>query len=123
MNSVDITERVQLETKILEVMHQERKRVGIALHDDLGHDLLAVAITSRLLSDKLKTISSELSEEAATIEQALWKCIGDVRDLSHGLIPFKNYGLEFREMLDAVALTISRKYNLNASLKLIRTLI
>jgi hypothetical protein len=26
MNSVDITERVQLETKILEVMHQERKR-------------------------------------------------------------------------------------------------
>ncbi len=60
MNSVDITERVQLETKILEVMHQERKRVGIALHDDLGHDLLAVAIKSRLLSDKLKSISTDL---------------------------------------------------------------
>lgn len=118
MNSVDITERVQLETKILEVMHQERKRVGIALHDDLGHDLLAVAITSRLLSDKLKTISSELSEEAATIEQALRKCIGDVRDLSHGLIPFKNYGLEFREMLDAVALTISRNYKLECQFKI-----
>lgn len=113
MNSIDITERVQLETKILEVMHQERKRVGIALHDDLGHDLLAVAIKSRLLSDKLKATSPEISEEAGAIEQALRKCIGDVRDLSHGLIPFKNYGLEFREMLDAVALTISRNYKLD----------
>ncbi len=112
MNCVDITERVQLETKILEVMHQERKRVGITLHDDLGHDLLAVAIKSRLLSDKLKTSLPELSIEAGEIEQALRKCIGDVRDLSHGLIPYKNYGLEFREMLDAVALTISRNYKL-----------
>ncbi|HPJ41898.1 MAG TPA: histidine kinase [Spirochaetota bacterium] len=118
MNSVDITERVQLETKILEVMHQERKRVGIALHDDLGHDLLAVAIKSRLLSDKLKGVSSELSEEAGAIEKALRKCIGDVRDLSHGLIPFKNYGLEFREMLDAVALTISRNYKLECEFKI-----
>lgn len=118
MNSVDITERVQLETKILEVMHQERKRVGIALHDDLGHDLLAVAIKSRLLSDKLKGVSSELSEEAGAIEQALRKSIGDVRDLSHGLIPFKNYGLEFREMLDAVALTISRNYKLECEFKI-----
>ena len=118
MNSVDITERVQLETKILEVMHQERKRVGIALHDDLGHDLLAVAIKSRLLSDKLKGVSPELSEEAGAIEKALRKCIGDVRDLSHGLIPFKNYGLEFREMLDAVALTISRNYKLECEFKI-----
>ncbi|HOP64397.1 MAG TPA: ATP-binding protein [Spirochaetota bacterium] len=114
MNSIDITERVQLETKILEVMHQERKRVGITLHDDLGHDLLAVAIKSRLLSDKLKDVSEELSCEAGEIEKALRACIGDVRDLSHGLIPYKNYGLEFREMLDAVALTISRNYKIKS---------
>ncbi len=118
MNSTDITERVQLETKILEVMHQERKKVGIALHDDLGHDLLAVAIKSRLLSDKLKTISDELSTEAGEIENAIRKCIGDVRDLSHGLIPYKNYGLEFREMIDAVALTISRNYELKYEFKI-----
>lgn len=118
MNSIDITERVQLETKILEVMHQERKRVGITLHDDLGHDLLAVAIKSRLLSDKLKAISPEFSIEAGEIEQALRKCIGDVRDLSHGLIPYKNYGLEFREMLDAAALTISRNYKLKCEFKI-----
>lgn len=118
MNSMDITERVQLETKILEVMHQERKRVGITLHDDLGHDLLAVAIKSRLLSDKLKTIAPELSAEAGEIEHALRKCIGDVRDLSHGLIPYKNYGLEFREMLDAAALTISRNYKLKYEFKI-----
>lgn len=112
MNSTDITDRVQLETRILEVMHEERKRVGITLHDDLGHDLLAVAIKSRLLSDKLKSFSEELSVEAGQIEISIKNCINEVRNLSHGLIPYKNYGLEFREMLDAAALTIERNYKI-----------
>ena len=114
MNSSDITERVQLETRILEVMHQERKRIGITLHDDLGHDLLAVAIKSRLLSDKLKSISQELSADAGHIEISIRNCISEVRNLSHGLIPYKNYGLEFREMLDAAALTIEKNYKVNS---------
>ena len=108
MSASDITERVQLETKILEVMHNERKRVGISLHDELGHDLLAVAIKSRLLSDRLRPISTELSSEILDIEKSIRICIDKVRELSHGLIPYKNYGLEFTEMIDAVSLIISK---------------
>jgi len=113
MSASDITERVQLETKILEVMHQERKRVGISLHDELGHDLLAVAIKSRLLSDRLKSLSVELSSEILSIEQSIRSCIDKVRKLSHGLIPYKNYGLEFTEMIDAVSLIVSKNCDVN----------
>ncbi len=112
-NSNDITDRVQLEARILEVIHKERKKIGISLHDDLGHDLLAVAIKSRLLADRLRSVSEEMSTEVYDIETALKNAMTEVRRLSHGLIPYKNHGLEFREMIDAIALTIERDYSLN----------
>jgi len=111
-NSSDITGRVQLEARILEVIHTERKKIGITLHDDLGHDLLAVAIKSRLIYDRLKSISPELAGEVHEIETAIKSAIDEVRRLSRGLIPYKNSGLDFREMIDAIALTIERDYKL-----------
>ncbi len=113
LNSSDITNRVQLEARILEVIHKERKKIGISLHDDLGHDLLAVAIKSRLIADKLKPTSAELSLEVNEIEKGIKNAINEVRRLSHGLIPYKNHGLEFKEMIDAVALTIERDYKIH----------
>jgi PAS domain S-box-containing protein len=113
LNSNDITDRVQLEARILEVIHKERKKIGISLHDDLGHDLLAVAIKSRLLADRLKPSSIEFSLEVNEIEKGIKNAINEVRRLSHGLIPYKNHGLEFKEMIDAVALTIERDYKLH----------
>jgi len=112
LNSNDITDRVQLEARILEVIHKERKKIGISLHDDLGHDLLVVAIKARLLADKLKSVSKEIAGEVNEIENAIKNAINEVRRLSHGLIPYKNHGLEFKEMIDAVALTIERDYKL-----------
>jgi len=118
LNSNDITDRVQLEAKILEVIHKERKKIGISLHDDLGHDLLAVAIKSRLLADKLKSVSTEMSVEVNEIENAIKSAINEVRRLSHGLIPYKNHGLEFHEMIDAAALTIERDYKLHCEFQI-----
>lgn len=121
-NSNDITDRVQLEARILEVIHKERKKIGISLHDDLGHDLLAVAIKSRLLADRLHSVSEEMSGEAHEIETALKNAMTEVRRLSHGLIPYKNHGLEFKEMIDAVALTIERDYNLKCDFQIDETI-
>lgn len=118
LNSNDITDRVQLEAKILEVIHKERKKIGISLHDDLGHDLLAVAIKSRLIADKLKTVSPDMSVEVNEIENAIKNAINEVRRLSHGLIPYKNHGLEFHEMIDAAALTIERDYKLQCEFQI-----
>jgi len=62
-NGKDITDRVQLETEILKAIRQERKRIGILLHDDLGHDLLAADIRLKLLSDRICSVSPEISDE------------------------------------------------------------
>ncbi len=114
-NSNDITERVQLEARILEVIHTERKKIGISLHDGLGHDLLAVAIKSRLIYDKLKQASPELAEGVREIETSIKVAIDEVRCLSRGLMPYKNSGLDFKEMLDAISLTIEKEYKLKSN--------
>lgn len=112
-NSNNITERVQLEAAILKATYRERKKIGINLHDDLGHDLLAIDIRLKLLSDRIKLISPETSVELAEIQNSVKDMMNDVRRLSHGLIPFKNQGLDIREMLDAANIMMYKYYSLH----------
>ncbi|HPS58390.1 MAG TPA: histidine kinase [Spirochaetota bacterium] len=114
-NGRDITDRVQLEAGILKAISQERKRIGILLHDDLGHDLLAADIRLKLLSDRIHDVAPETSEELVEIEKSVKYMMNDVRRLSHGLIPFKNQGLDLREMLDAASIMMSKYYGLQCS--------
>ncbi len=111
----DITDRVQLEAGILKAIYEERKRIGILLHDDLGHDLLAADIRLKLLSDRIRNVSPEISGELVEIEKSVKDMMNDVRRLSHGLIPFKNQGLDLREMLDAASIMMSKYYGLQYS--------
>lgn len=111
----DITDRVQLEAGILKAISQERKRIGILLHDDLGHDLLAADIRLKLLSDRIRDVAPETAGELVEIEKSVKDMMNDVRRLSHGLIPFKNQGLDLREMFDAASIMMSKYYGLNYS--------
>lgn len=110
----DITDRVQLEAGILKAIYQERKRIGILLHDDLEHDLLAADIRLKLLSDRIHDVAPEISVELVEIEKSVKDMMNDVRRLSHGLIPFKNQGLELREMLDAAKIMMTKYYGLQS---------
>lgn len=111
----DITDRVQLEAGILKAIQQERKRIGILLHDDLGHDLLAADIRLKLLSDRIRDVAPDTAVELVEIEKSVKDMMNDVRRLSHGLIPFKNQGLDLREMLDAAAIMMYKYYGLQCS--------
>lgn len=111
----DITDRVQLEARILKAIYQERKRIGILLHDDLGHDLLAADIRLKLLSDRIHDVAPEISVELVEIEKSVKDMMNDVRRLSHGLIPFKNQGLELKEMLDAAIIMMNKYYGVQCS--------
>ena len=111
----DITDRVQLEATILNAISRERKRIGILLHDDLGHDLLAADIRLKLLSDRIRDVAPEIAVELVEIEKSIKDMMNDVRRLSHGLIPFKNQGLDLKEMLDAASIMMSKYYGLQYS--------
>ena len=83
----DLTNQVRLEREILEASHNERRQIGMELHDNLSHGLLDLAIRSKVLSNSLMHEYPSLSRDADTISTGLTKAIETTRNLAHGLFP------------------------------------
>lgn len=84
------TERVAYAKQLIHAKEEERKAIGKALHDDLGHKVLS--IKNAVQSIAQQEHSSRQSNAIALIDEA----IKDVRDLSHLLYPsiIEHIGLE-----------------------------
>ena len=87
LNSRDITENVKLERSIVDIGQEERRQIGIELHDGLSHDLLTIAIKSRLLAESLRDSSASDASVAYEIERRINKAIEDTRNLAKGISP------------------------------------
>ena len=73
-------ERTAFAKRILQAKEQERRSIGKALHDSLGHKILAIKAS-------LGSVNSNRSEDRTETEQLLKEAITEVRDLSHLLYP------------------------------------
>ena len=79
----DVTERKELEEKLLAIGMEERRRIGRELHDQLGQQLTGIAFLARTLAD-----DGESPEEAAhEIEEEARDAITRIRHLARGLDP------------------------------------
>ncbi len=86
-NSMDITERVQFEKEMVQISENERRDIGIELHDGLAQNLLHIAIKTSMLSSRLNGKSLPESSEAEEIENLINRAINDTRSLAKGLFP------------------------------------
>ncbi len=87
MNCRNTTRELQQEMEILNSTERERRRIGIELHDGLSHELLDIAIKSRMLADHLHDLDLPESEEALEIERKINQAITTTRGMAHGLFP------------------------------------
>lgn len=87
MNLNDISEKIELQKQILNIGQQERRKLGMILHDGISHKLLSIAIKSKVLFEELKEKSLEEAGEAFEIEESINKTIEEVRRLARGLYP------------------------------------
>jgi two-component system CheB/CheR fusion protein len=84
---MDLTELRALETRAAEISERERERFGQDLHDGLGQDLTAVALSAGLLKARLEGVAPELGHQASTIEALARKAIAKTRALAKGIYP------------------------------------
>lgn len=84
------TERIAYAKQIMHVKEEERKAIGKALHDELGHKVLAIKSSVQAISEQDN--GSYKSNSLAMLDEA----IKEVRDLSHLLYPsiIEHIGLE-----------------------------
>ncbi|MFP4444534.1 MAG: PAS domain S-box protein, partial [Spirochaetia bacterium] len=84
----NITERKQLERRILEISEEERRRLGRDLHDSLGQHLAGTLFQSRFLHSALEESGKDnLAEQAGRVEKLLEEAVTQCRDIAKGFFP------------------------------------
>lgn len=83
----EISERRRLEDEILTIGEEEKQRIGQDLHDDLGQNLLGIALMAKLLEDRSKGQPQGEAKTAGEIARRANEAIQKTRDLARGLFP------------------------------------
>ncbi|MEM7013001.1 MAG: PAS domain S-box protein [Verrucomicrobiota bacterium] len=92
---VDITERKELEQKVLEISEAEQRRIGQDIHDDLCQQLASIGCLTKVVEQQLKAIYEDGAESLARIGEMISQANVRAREIAHGLAPsmLQNEGL------------------------------
>jgi PAS domain S-box-containing protein len=93
--NIDITERKRLEREIIETSDSEMRRIGHDLHDGVGQQLTALALSCASMQHELHDQAPQCVDSMKKIGSELHEVIRHIRMLSHGLAPvsFEENGL------------------------------
>ncbi|MEM7465580.1 MAG: 7TM diverse intracellular signaling domain-containing protein [Pseudomonadota bacterium] len=113
VTSVRERERISFAKQLLRAKEEERKEIGKALHDDLGHKILSIKNAINLIPKKEGDLNQ--SNALAMADEA----VKEVRDLSHLLYPsiIEHLGLE-KAISNVVSTGLNGsdiKFNINIS--------
>jgi PAS domain S-box-containing protein len=84
---IDISEREQLETALLNISSREQRRIGQDLHDGLGQHLTGIAFMAKVHEAKLAEKQVTEAADAAKIVRLVNEAIDKTRELARGLHP------------------------------------
>lgn len=113
---LDLTEIRALESRAAEIAERERERFGQDLHDGLGQDLTALALSSGLLKARLAGLTPELAAQAAEIEGIARQAIGKARALARGIYPVGLVPNALPDFLKGVARLARETFHVNVDL-------
>jgi signal transduction histidine kinase len=108
-----MAERRRLEHEILEIADNERRRIGLDLHDDLGQKLTGVALMSKGLQTRLTKNGSEASQEAARIHTLIQEAMNQARELSHEMVTLDLQTKDLVSAMEGIASNTQRTFNIS----------
>ena len=112
-----IEERKRLEKELLDITEQERQRIGIDLHDDLGQQLMGIAFMVKGLHQKLEAARSPRASEASKIHSLVCQSIQRAHDLALDLASECD-GENLPGALEQLAQRVKNLFGVNCQLKL-----
>jgi PAS domain S-box-containing protein len=104
----DITDRKQLEKRILEIGDEERQRIGLDLHDSLGGHLTGLALLGQGLANTLTRQGRRESLIARELVQGVNEAVAQTRSIARGLCPVGLGKLGLASSLEEYAGTVSK---------------
>ena len=83
----DLTDRKQLEEKILRISEEEQQRIGQDIHDDLCQQLAAIGCLAKVAHQQLRKTGSAEAENLSEIVRLVTQANMRARQMSRGLMP------------------------------------
>jgi signal transduction histidine kinase len=83
----DVSERKQLESEIIEIANQERRRLGADLHDGLGQELTGISLMLRSLAKRTGLAAADCGPELDEIITLVNHAIQSARKMALGISP------------------------------------
>lgn len=108
----DITAIKKLEKEVLDISERERQKIGYELHDDLGQHLIGIDVMTKVLRDKLVSLSKENARYAGEINKLVKEAIQKTRQLARGLCPVHLTSLGLEASLEELAASTSGIFNI-----------
>src|SRR5664280_463982 len=109
----DITALKQLEKEVIDISERERLKIGYELHDDLGQHLIGIDVMTKVLTNKLETISPDNALYASDINKLVKEAIEKTRRLARGLCPVLLTSLGLESSLEELAGNTSNIFNIS----------
>jgi signal transduction histidine kinase len=78
---------LKLERQVLEISDDERRRIGLDLHDRLGQQLTGISLLSETLAQQLTADEKPDLRKVETITRLVSEAVGITRDLAGNLSP------------------------------------
>jgi PAS domain S-box-containing protein len=113
---VDITSRVERDVRInkavIEAQENERRQMGMELHDNVLQIMAASMLNIDYLQKKFKD-NEDIFSATASIKKYLNESIDEVRKLSHQLTPSISSGETLKDKIDNLISNMNQPGNLN----------
>jgi signal transduction histidine kinase len=110
-------ERKKLELELLEIAENERRRIGLDLHDDLGQKLTGICLMVKGLAQKLKIQGNSHSEEAHKIHALVEEVIERTHNIARQFSSLDAHGGNLTESLSHLAESVMKMFPVHCAFK------
>lgn len=107
-----LEERKRLETELLEIAENERRRIGFDLHDDLGQKLTGMLLIARALEQRLTREGHKETEEVQRICELIEQSVNHTHNLAHHFSSLDATGGDLAEVMNGLSATVEKMFGI-----------
>jgi len=108
-----IAERKRLETELLEIAENERRRIGLDLHDDLGQKLTGLSLMIKGVEHKLAIDRHPCVAETRKVHALIEDIITHTHNLAHDFSALNAKGGDLASVLKELAENVKRMFDIS----------
>lgn len=114
----DLSDRVRLESRILEVAREERQRIGGELHDGIGQLLVGVGMRLRAISGTLRRGGHPQADATQELLDQVQRAVGWVRSALRAVTPLGPEGRNLRDALEWLSRDLDTLFGVPVEIRL-----